>query len=182
MHFDHAGGLLAPYAENADPKLLFPNAHYVVGQRAWDRAQRPYFRDRASFIPALNKLLHDSQRLHLVDGEHSELLGSGYRFHWSDGHTPGLMLTEVSLPDGPMVFAGDLIPGTPWVHLPITMGYDRFPELLIDEKQGLLSDLIERGARLFYTHDANVAVSGIGRDERGRFHACDGVANPVGMH
>ena len=35
----------------------------------------------------------------------------------------------------------DLIPGRPWVHLPITMGYDRYPELLIDEKTRLLEDL-----------------------------------------
>jgi hypothetical protein len=28
-----------------------------------------------------------------------------------------------------------LIPGRPWVHLPITMGYDRYPERLIDEKR-----------------------------------------------
>src|SRR3982750_2035351 len=29
-------------------------------------------------------------------------------------------------------------PGAAWVHLPITMGYDRYPELLIDEKKALL--------------------------------------------
>jgi glyoxylase-like metal-dependent hydrolase (beta-lactamase superfamily II) len=52
-----------------------------------------------------------------------------------------------------VVFAADLIPGRPWVHVPITMGYDRFPELLIDEKAALLADLVARGGRLFFTHD-----------------------------
>ena len=32
------------------------------------------------------------------------------------------MLPEIAMPDGPVVFSGDLIPGAPWVHLPLTMG------------------------------------------------------------
>ena len=36
---------------------------------------------------------------------------------------------------GGVVFCADLIPGRPWVHVPITMGYDRNAELLIDERE-----------------------------------------------
>ena len=75
-----------------------------------------------------------------------------------------------------MIFGGDLIPGAPWVHLPITMGYDRFPELLIDEKQVLLDDLVRRGGRPFFTHDHHVSMARVGRDERGRFRAEDSVS------
>ena len=71
--------------------------------------------------------------------------------------------------DGPLVFAADLIPGRPWVHLPITMGYDRYPELLIDEKKRLLTDLIERNGSLFFTHDPDCARGRVQCDERGRF-------------
>jgi hypothetical protein len=49
------------------------------------------------------------------------------------------------------------------------MGYDRFPERLVDEKQALLADLAARGGRLFFTHDPRVAMARVGRDERGRF-------------
>ncbi len=172
LHFDHAGGLLTPWRSDGTYELLFPNAVIVVGQAAWERARQPHFRDRASYVPPMIQLLEQaSDRLEVVTGDTSPTLGPGYRFHYSDGHTPGLLLTEIALPSGPVVFAGDLIPGTPWVHLPITMGYDRFPELLIDEKQALLGDLIDRGGRLFYTHDHQTALSGIGRDDRGRFHA-----------
>jgi len=87
------------------------------------------------------------------------------------------MLAEIPMPSGPVVFAGDLVPGTPWVHLPITMGYDRYPELLIDEKRRLLDDLIERAGRLFYTHDPSVALSGLHRDERGRYGVVDPLAS-----
>jgi len=176
LHFDHAGGLLSPWSEGKEPELLFPNAGFVVGKKAWSRACQPHARDRASFIPAVQKLLEESGRLELVAGERSELLGDGYRFHRSDGHTPGLLLGEIEMPGGPVLFAADLIPGMPWVHLPITMGYDRYPELLIDEKTELLSDLAERGGRLFFTHDPQTALARVGRDERGRFRGEDGVA------
>ncbi len=177
LHFDHAGGLLTPFEEGKTPRLLFPNAQYIVGEEAWQRACEPHFRDRASFIPALPGLLEESGRLVIVGKDDAaSCLGEGYRFHLSDGHTPGLLLTEVPMPSGPVVFAGDLIPGTPWVHLPITMGYDRFAERVIDEKQVLLNDLLERSGRLFYTHDHGVALSSIEQDERGRFRAVDSLA------
>jgi glyoxylase-like metal-dependent hydrolase (beta-lactamase superfamily II) len=83
------------------------------------------------------------------------------------------LLTELDAPGGPIVFAADLIPGRPWVHVPITMGYDRYPEQLIEEKQALLTDLAARGGRLFFTHDPTIAIGTVARDERGRFHTVD---------
>ena len=177
LHFDHAGGLLTPWSEGGEPALLFPNARFLVGDTAWERALNPHYRDRASFIPVLHQLLQESGRLEIVSGERSDTLGPDYRFHRSDGHTPGLLLTEVAMPGGPVVFAGDLIPGTPWVHLPITMGYDRFPERLIDEKEALLRDLVARGGRLFYTHDPETALSALRQDERGRYQVAEAQAS-----
>jgi len=171
LHFDHAGGLLSEWTEGGVPTLLFPRAEFVVSRAAWDRANAPHARDRASFIPALQPLLADSGRLEIVDGPSSKVLGPDYGLHYSEGHTPGLMLVEVPGQDGAVVFCGDLIPGRPWVHLPITMGYDRYPERLIDEKTALLNDLFSRGARLFFTHDPDVAMAQLERDERGRYCA-----------
>ena len=173
LHFDHAGGLLSAYEEGQPLSLLFPNATFVVGQEAWERAQRPHFRDRASFVPKLNKLLEQSGRLKLVNPDDGEVIGPGFRFHQSNGHTPGMLLTEVPLAEGPIVFAADLIPGAPWVHLPITMGYDRYPELLIEEKQKLLTDLLARNGQLFFTHDAHVASGKIVQDDRGKFSVAE---------
>jgi glyoxylase-like metal-dependent hydrolase (beta-lactamase superfamily II) len=174
LHFDHAGGLLAPWAEGAPPSLLFPRATFLVSEAAWERAQRPHARDRASYIPELPALLVASGRLRVVQPAETDVLGPGYRFHWSEGHTPGLLLLEVETAGGPVVFAGDLIPGAAWVHAPITMGYDRFPERVIDEKQTLLEDLVTRGGKLFFTHDPAVALAGVDRDDKGRFQAVEG--------
>ena len=176
LHFDHAGGLLAAWREGASPELLFPNATYVVSAACWDRARDPHPRDRASFIPELPGLLEASGRLEIVDGAHSNALGDSVRFHYSDGHTPGLMLSEIVGPErvdgeahGGVVFCADLIPGRPWVHVPITMGYDRSPELLIDEKREFLEDKLERNVHLYFTHDPGCALAQVTRDDRGRF-------------
>ena len=187
LHFDHAGGLLAPWEEGAPPRLLFPNATFVVGRQHWERARDPHPRDRASFIPELAGLLEASGRLELVDGAHSQALGAAVRFHYSDGHTPGLMLAEIVGPEragtgadgveahGGVVFCADLIPGRPWVHVPITMGYDRNAELLIDEKRAFLADKLARNVHLYFPHDPGCALARVVRDERGRY----GTANEV---
>ena len=172
LHFDHAGGLLAAWAEGEPPQLLFPNATYVVGREAFERSKTPHPRDRASFIPALPGLLEASGRLEVVDGERSKVLGDGYRLHVSHGHTPGLVVAEVDRgEEGPLVFVSDLMPGAPWMHVPITMGYDRYPELLIDEKKALLEDLLARGGSVFFTHDPELAIAKVTQDEKGRFVA-----------
>ena len=182
LHFDHAGGLLAPWEEGRPPRLLFPNATFVVSAGCWDRAREPHARDRASFIPELPGLLEASGRLELVDGAHSQVLGNAVRFHYSDGHTPGLMLAEIVGPErvggechGGVVFCADLVPGRPWVHVSITMGYDRNAELLIDEKRDFLADKLARNVHLYFTHDPGCALARVVRDERGRY----GTANEV---
>ncbi|WP_164074785.1 MBL fold metallo-hydrolase [Stenotrophomonas maltophilia] len=176
LHFDHAGGLLAAWSEGRSPELLFPNATFVVGAQHWQRALQPHPRDRASFIPELPGLLQASGRLEVVEGEYSRALGNRVRFSYSDGHTPGLMLAEIvghahagEDAHGGVVFCADLIPGRSWVHVPITMGYDRNAELLIDEKRRFLEDKLARNVHLFFTHDPQVALAQLGRDEKGRF-------------
>ncbi|MWV17107.1 MBL fold metallo-hydrolase [Pseudomonas sp. L-22-4S-12] len=174
LHFDHAGGLLAAWQDGQPARLLFPNAQYLTGRRQWQRARNPHPRDRASFIPELLDLLEASGRLQLLDQQgQSPLLGADWHLHWSDGHTPGQLLPEVAMADGPVVFAGDLVPGAPWVHLPLTMGYDRFPEGLIEEKERLLDSLLARGGRLLFTHDPRIAMGRVVRDDSQRYGLCE---------
>jgi glyoxylase-like metal-dependent hydrolase (beta-lactamase superfamily II) len=171
LHFDHAGGLLAPFRPGAAPELLFPRAQFVVGKTAFERAERPHLRDRASYIPELPELLRRSGRLHLVDptSDLSSLLGPRVRFAETLGHTPGMLHARVIGESARLFFAADLVPGRAWVHLPITMGYDRFPEQLIDEKAELFRDLVRHDEFLYFTHDPAVAAARL-REQAGRFH------------
>ncbi|MBL8755186.1 MAG: MBL fold metallo-hydrolase [Planctomycetes bacterium] len=177
LHFDHAGGVLTAFRPDTAPSLVFPNAHYVVSEAAFARACRPHPRDRASYVPELPGLLQATGRLERIEGARSAVLGDRFRFHTSHGHTPGMLLAEVAGHHGPLLFCADLVPGAPWVRRAITMGYDRYPELLVDEKAALLADLHARGGRLFFTHDPLVAVCGLGKDESGQVVPVDPLAS-----
>jgi len=181
LHFDHAGGVLSAHRDGHAPELVFPRAHYVVGEAAFARALAPHPRDRKSFVPELQDLLLATGRLEQVAGDRSAVLGDGYRLHRSDGHTPGMMLAEIDGEPGPILFCADLIPGVPWVRAAITMGYDRFPEQLIDEKAALLADLVGRSGRLFFTHDPEVAMCGLGQNERQHIIPVDACAELCGQ-
>ena len=174
LHFDHAGGLLTEYREGEPAQLVFPNASYVIGKIHWERATHPHPRDRASFIEALPELLQATGRVELVVGGFSTTLGTAVRFHESNGHTPGLMLAEIQGHSTTgdiqgVVFCADLIPGEPWVHVPITMGYDRNAEMLIDEKREFLTDMLDRHVALYFTHDTQTAMGTLQRDAKGKF-------------
>ena len=176
LHFDHAGGLLSEWQQDRASELLFPAARFVTSRAAFERATHAHDRDRASFVPGLAEKLAASGRLDLVDDSRAvppSLPADVFSFETSEGHTPGLLLTTVRGPRGPITFTSDLIPGAPWVHVPITMGYDRFPERLIEEKQALLERVVASGGWLAFTHDPNVAAAKVARDPSGRFSAAE---------
>lgn len=172
LHFDHAGGLLPTHKEieAGRDELVFPRAKFIVGEVAWKRALNPHLRDRASFIPSLTGLLERSGRLILIpkDPLPAELRGQ-IEFIFSEGHTPGQMLTLFKGAHHPVFFCADLIPGQAWVHLPITMGYDRYPERLIEEKAELYERAVPEKWWLFYTHDPRCAASHVEKTASGKF-------------
>ena len=178
LHFDHVGGLLTDYRPGSPLRLRFPNARYLVTRAAFDRAVHPHPRDRASFVPELPALLEQSGRLVLLDGAQrpDDVLDERYRFRVFEGHTPGMLLTEVRGQAACLVSCGDLVPGTSWLHLPVAMGYDRYAERAVDEKSGFLAAAADREWLLFFTHDPAVAIARVERSPEGRYVAVE----PVG--
>jgi hypothetical protein len=67
------------------------------------------------------------------------------------------------------------------VHLPVTMGYDRYPEMLIDEKKAFLDDKLARHVRLFFTHDSQCAMAEVVRDAKGKYGPAQEVAELTGL-
>lgn len=171
LHFDHAGGLM-PSFNSQRKELHFPNAKYVVSRVAFERNKNPHFRDRASYIPDLPERLLDSGRLILVDSQtHKDVYDDFISFRFSEGHTPGQMHTVVKTPQNNYLFAGDLVPGCAWVHLPITMGYDRFAEKVIDEKQEMYEQLDLNKLILMFTHDPDYVACSVRINEKKKYEA-----------
>jgi len=177
LHFDHAGGLLRPWRSGEPRRLLFDKARFITSRTAFERAATPHPRDRASYIPELPELLNATGRLCLVseDSDAQSLLGQAFRFTTTQGHTPGMLHTEVQGSTHGLFFCADLVPGVPWVHLPITMGYDRFAEQLIDEKTALFQRFLAKETWLFFTHDHETAAAQLTCDPRGRYAVKNGV-------
>lgn len=174
LHFDHAGGLLPSYNEiqNGNHSLLFPNAKYVVSKDAFARSENPHPRDRASYIDGLADKLVKSERLILVDGKTIPgVLEDQIELIYTNGHTPGQLHVLFKGESEKIFFCGDTIPGTPWLHAPITMGYDRFAELVIDEKKSILARAVNEKWLMFYTHDSQYAASYCLLGEKGKYHA-----------
>ena len=164
LHFDHAGGLLTK-----QKTLRFPKALYLVSEAHWERALHPHLRDRASFIPELHELLKASRRLVLIREEKESFLPQDISFRYTQGHTIGLCHVIIKTTKGPLFFASDLIPGMAWVHLPIVMGYDRYPESLINEKKDILDFLIQEKGFLFFTHDHKESLAEPFLNEKGNY-------------
>jgi glyoxylase-like metal-dependent hydrolase (beta-lactamase superfamily II) len=176
LHFDHAGGLLTAWQAGRPPELLFPRAQFYVSAAAWERATHPIERDQSSFAPPLNQLLEHSGRLTLLQPDDRLTLDElEIQFFHSEGHSPGMMCPDLHWHGGRLMFASDLIPGRFWVHLPITMGYDRYPELVVEEKRTLLASLAADDAWLYYVHDPDLAMSKVQFDaERNSYAAVAG--------
>nr|WP_218573260.1 MBL fold metallo-hydrolase [Pseudomonas sp. L-22-4S-12] len=170
----HMSPELQAAASDGDiPRLLFPRARYLVGERHWIRARHPHPLDRSLFVPQIIGQLESSGRLVLVDSNTSELLGPGWHFQTSDGYTPGQLLPEIDMPGGKVVFAGDLLPGSHWLRLDVTSGLDRNPECLVDEKERLLDHLVAIGGRLVLARDPEVAMVKVCRDRQSRYQPFD---------
>jgi glyoxylase-like metal-dependent hydrolase (beta-lactamase superfamily II) len=161
LHFDHIGGLLKAWdADSKSISMLFPNAQIYVGLRNFERSVSPHIRDRASFIDGFATLLEQSGRLNLVKEKDQLILDDiQISFIESHGHTPGMILSYIEGLHSSILFVGDIAPGHAWINLPITMGYDRYPEKLIDEKQQILKKYSQENPWIFYTHDAQYAAS-----------------------
>lgn len=165
MHFDHVGGLLSAWEPDRESDLLFPHALFVVGEDNFKRSKSPHMRDRASFIPKLSDKLQATGRLVLKrGGDRLEVDSLVIEFFQSEGHTPGMLVSRIQAPGGTVIFTGDLMPGLPWVNLPITMGYDRFAEKLVDEKKQILDRAVAEDALLVFPHDAVHAAARVELD------------------
>jgi glyoxylase-like metal-dependent hydrolase (beta-lactamase superfamily II) len=174
LHFDHAGGLLGAYGATDQGKIIFEKAKIVVGRKAWDRALHPHSRDRASYLLDILEPLKRFENLVIVeDGEKfpESLDRAGFGYFLTDGHTPGQLHTVVESRDHALIFCGDLIPGVAWINPAITMGYDRFPERLIDEKNWLYGQLNLEKSIFLFTHDPQWVASEIFKDERSKMSA-----------
>ncbi len=91
LHFDHCGGTTT-FNEHGELKHRFKNATYHVNKRHWQTATHPNAREKASFLSENIKPIEESDRLNLVEDNHS--YEEGFNTH---ERTPNWAATAISL-------------------------------------------------------------------------------------
>ncbi len=150
LHFDHAGGATT----ERDGKLVptFPKARYHVQKRNLAVAQTPNIRERSSYYPANFQPLLDANVLTLVDGDQKNYLPF-ISLKISDGHTEAHQVVIIEDENTALYYCGDVVPTSSHVRSAWVMGYDLRPMQLIEEKQKLLTEGLQKNTYLFFEHD-----------------------------
>ncbi len=151
LHFDHCGGCTY-YDCDGELQLRFPNATHWVGKAQWDNFLCPNVREGNSYFKENMLPVELAGRLRLV--EHDEVLCEGVHLRLFEGHTVGFVM--VYLPDylGSAFLVGDVFPTAASLPPAWVSAYDVLPLSSMREKEALLREAAERGAWMFFQHDA----------------------------
>jgi len=168
LHFDHNGGLTEWVDQpGGSTRLCFPRARHWIHRGQWEHANRPHYKDRASYLPVDFQILAESRLLNIVEGTQPLPPFDGLQWFISQGHTPHHLHPLFVSDRGQMLFVGDLVPTVAHLPLPWVMAYDLLPMTTIAEKIAIFRRGIEQGLILAFAHDPTVAAVSIdGTPER----------------
>ncbi len=162
LHFDHVGGLLTGSEGALEPAL--PRAKVLLQRKQWEKAHNPGLKEKDSFRQTDIEFL-ERLDLELLEGE-VEVLPGLWIFP-SDGHTAGLQAVRMEGTQGALYFPSDLIPTMAHIRAPYTMGFDQWPEKIVEEKMRFLGMAASRGAVVVFEHDPANPACIVGEGERG---------------
>ncbi len=154
LHFDHVGGVGHPDQAGVRRPIL-PSAKVYVQRSHWERARQPGPKESRSFRTEDLDIIEE-MGLELLEGEEEILPGLSVRP--SQGHTAGLQVVIARGAKGSLYYPSDLIPTLPHIRSAFTMGYDMWPDRLIEEKAALQSEIIDANGLLVFVHDPQTAA------------------------
>lgn len=168
LHFDHSGGATC-YNDHGELAPTFPNATYKIHQGEWADAHAPSPKSKASYLMENFDPLREAGQLDLFDGPETELL-PGLWLKTSGGHTAHHQLLVLDLPEGGLIYWGDICPTHHYIKIPYVMAYDLYPLDTMTVKQRWLMTAHDRGWYNVFEHDLNVPCCQVTLDtEKGVF-------------
>jgi len=170
LHFDHCGGALY-FDENKEAKPTFPNATYWSCENHFNWAYTPNPREKASFLKENFVPLRDLGILKFIPMVQAYEWLPGIRIRYYFGHTEAMMVPEITMEDGTMVyFPADLLPSAHHVRLPYVMSYDIRPLKSMSERKEFY-DLILSNERslIVFEHDPIHQLGELYLNEKGRY-------------
>ncbi len=175
LHFDHAGGLTTLDASGAAVPT-FPNARIYVQEVEWRDAlankstmSKTYLRSHLDPI---------ADRVVLIDGPAVPI--PGIAVGPGPGHTWGQQMVRVDDQQGPLCFAGDVMPTAHHVGLAFNMAYDMLPYENLLTKRRLLPVAEREGWRLVLDHEPGDPVVTVVSDGPDRWRLLPACSPPTG--
>jgi len=149
LHIDHAGG------NCRGSKPTFPNARYLIQKDEIKAAQNPSPLSAGSYRERDWKPLLEAGVVEMLDGDFEVL--PGCRLIKTGGHTKGHQVLLIQTDNATIFYPGDLIPTRHHLNLPYIMGYDLYPEELVERKREFLERAMREGWLLLFEHDVEPA-------------------------
>ena len=175
LHFDHAGGALAPDEGGLRP--AFPAATYVIQRGEWEDAfERRSIMRRSYHLEALSKL-EASDQVRFIGGDVD--LAPGFTTWVTGGHTAHHQGVYVRGGGQTLVYPSELIPTRAHISPYWNMAYDMEPYQALLRKQALLEQACAEDWIVAWNHDPQQAWSRL-RREGNRYVATDVASDEPG--
>lgn len=170
FHFDHVGGALKN-DEKGNIIPTFPNATYWSNEVHFNWAYKSNPREDASFLKENFVPLKEQGKLQMIDVQKDDVAWiDEISVRFVDGHTTGMMLLNVPFPDQKrsLWYGADLIPSRWHIRRPYVMAYDMQPLKTLEEKERMLTELVENKDVIYFEHDPTLEAATLRIDQRDR--------------
>jgi glyoxylase-like metal-dependent hydrolase (beta-lactamase superfamily II) len=167
LHFDHCGWNTVRQGDKA--VATFPKARYYVQEGEWKHGRRQFERDRVSYISDNYDPLIQNGQMHLLLGDQEILPGISVKVF--PGHTAHMQAVILESGGQRACYISDLIPTTAHLDLTWVMAFDLFPLETIGSRKRYYAQAIPEKWLTIFTHDPNVPVAYVERDDEGKLRA-----------
>jgi glyoxylase-like metal-dependent hydrolase (beta-lactamase superfamily II) len=150
LHFDHCGALVAP-GRDGELTPLFPRAKHVVQARELQAWRQPDPRSKPSYKPENLRILEESNRLLVVDGDAS--VAPGIRVRVTGGHTAGHQAVYVTDQEQTVVFTGDFLYMRAFLKVNWVSGLDLYPVESMERKVSFLQEAARERQLIWFYHE-----------------------------
>jgi glyoxylase-like metal-dependent hydrolase (beta-lactamase superfamily II) len=150
LHFDHCGALVTP-GRDGELTPLFPRAKHVVQARELQAWRQPDPRSKPSYKPENLRILEESNRLLVVDGDAN--VAPGIRVRVTGGHTAGHQAVYVTDQEQTVVFTGDFLYMRAFLKVNWVSGLDLYPVESMERKVSFLQEAARERQLIWFYHE-----------------------------
>ena len=149
LHFEHTGNC-TKMERRLGVVPTFPHARYYVQRAAFEEAMSPNERDPDGFIKDDYMPLYEKGQLELVDD--GAMLAPGVHVRRTGGPSKGHQIVIINHGGERVAMLGDLVPTPHHLRYACISSSDRQPEETLEAKKQVLSEAIDEGWLLIFSH------------------------------